>query len=692
MNDEALRDLARRAGISVEWNDYAGQPQVVAPDSLRSILAALGLPADSRGDVAASRRVLAKRSTLTDLPPLVTATAGRPTRLDLGAAEPRPAKLMLEHGGSRELTLMPARGRLRIPAVAEIGYHRLEVGEREVVLAVAPAQCRTIDDVVPDARLWGVAAQVYALRSSHDGGIGDAIGIAELAEVAAARGADALCLSPMHALFTADPARFAPYSPSSRLFLNPLHAAPAMVFGREAVAQAMQDAGLGDAFARSEQEKLIDWPAAAAAKLDLLRALFDGFFSGPAATGVLGADFASFRADGADLLHQHATFEALHADRAPDHDWRHWTLDLREPDSAAVAAFAASRRDEVLFHEFLQWVADRSVAAAHGRAREAGMRIGLVGDLAVGMDPTGSHAWSKQRDILLGLAIGAPPDLFNPRGQDWGLTGFSPRALEDSGFSPFIATLRTALRNAGGLRIDHAMGLSRLWLVPEGADPANGAYLAYPLPDLLRLLALESARHNAIVVGEDLGTVPAGFRETLAQDGVHGMRVLWFEREGDNSFAPSDAWDAGALAMTTTHDLPTVAGWWHGADIAVRSECGRLGAGVSAEDASAERERDRAALWQRFTADGLVEGPAPPPEETRRVVDAALAFVVRTKSPLCLLPVEDLLGQEQQPNLPGTVNEHPNWRRRLPGPAEALVQDEATAARIAAVAAERPRT
>ena len=444
-----------------------------------------------RGDLAASRRVLTKRATLTDLPPLVTATAGRPTLRDLGAAEPRKAKLMLEHGGSRDLTLMPARGQLRIPAVAETGYHRLEVGDREVVLAVAPPQCRTIDDMVPDARLWGVAAQVYALRSTGDGGIGDAAGIAELAEALAARGADALCLSPMHALFTADPGHFGPYSPSSRLFLNPLHAAPALVFSAEQVGHAMLESGLGEAFGRLEEEKLIDWPASSAAKLALLRALFDSFLDGPDAEGALRADFASFRADGGDLLHQHATFEALHADRVPEYDWRRWVLDLRDPDSAAVAAFAASRRDAVLFHEFLQWVADRSLAAAQARAHAAGMRIGLVGDLAVGMDPTGSHAWSRQRDILLGLAIGAPPDLFNPRGQDWGLTGFSPRALEDGGFVPFIATLRAVLRHAGGVRIDHVMGLSRLWLVPEGADPADGAYLAYPLTDLLRLLALE---------------------------------------------------------------------------------------------------------------------------------------------------------------------------------------------------------
>jgi 4-alpha-glucanotransferase len=691
MNDEALRDLARRAGIAVEWQDYANQPHTVSPDTLRQILAALGLPAGTRGDLAASRRNLSRRATLADLPPLLTATAGRPTRLDLGAADSLPAKLILQRGDTRDLTLMPARGRLRIPAVQEIGYHRLQIGDREVVLAVAPAQCRTIDDVVPDARLWGIAAQVYALRSPGDAGIGDAGGVARLAAAAGAQGADAMCLSPLHALFSSDPGRFAPYSPSSRLFLNPLHAAPALVFGDAVVAQAMEDAELQEAFDRGEAMSLIDWPASAAAKLALLQALFDAFTRGPEFEGVLGADFARFRADSGDLLHQHAVFEALQAEQAPEHDWRRWPVDQRDPSSAAVAAFAAAHSREVLFHEFLQWITDRSVAAAQARAREAGMRIGLVCDLAVGMDAAGSHAWSRQRDILLGLAIGAPPDLFNPRGQGWGLTGFSPRALQDGGFVPFITTLRAVLRHAGGVRIDHAMGLSRLWLIPDGADPAQGAYLNYPLTDLLRLLALESARHNAVVVGEDLGTVPEGFRETLDQVGVHGMRVLWFERDAQGGFASAKDWDRSALAMTTTHDLPTVAGWWHGSDITLRERCGRLGQGVSAEDEAAARDRDRAALWQRFVAEGVAEGDPPPPEEPQRAVDAALAFVGRTQSPLTLLPIEDLLGREEQPNLPGTVNEHPNWRRRLPGAADALLQDEAPAARVATAARERPR-
>jgi 4-alpha-glucanotransferase len=692
MSDEAVQDLARRAGIAVEWHDFAGRPQVVGLDVLRRILAALGLPCETRGDLAASRRQLVRNTNLQALPPLVTATAGRPTRLDVGASEPHAARLELEAGGRRDMSLLPVRGRLRVPAIAETGYHRLLVDDRDIVLAVAPSRCRMIDDAVPDARLWGLAAQVYSLRQSGDAGIGDAAGIAALAEAAGRRGADALALSPLHALFTSNPARFGPYSPSTRLFLNPLYAAPGLVFDPQHVAQAMAEAGVGEAFARLEALKLIDWPEAAAAKLALLRALFDWFMAEPEAHGALATDFARFRADGGDLLAQHVTFEALHAEQSAHGtgDWRRWPIDLRDPTSATVAVFAASRRDEVLFHIFLQWLADRSLAAAQRRARESGMRIGLISDLAVGMDPAGSHAWSRQADILAGLSIGAPPDLLNPRGQDWSLTGFSPRALVAGGFAPFLATLRAALRHTGGLRIDHAMGLARLWLIPDDASPADGAYIAYPLTDLLRLLALESQRRQAIVVGEDLGTLPQGFHGTLETAGVHGMRVLWFERDGD-AFTVPERWDDSAVAMTSTHDLPTVAGWWHGTDIVTRAACGRLGKGVSEADVSAERVKDRSALWQAVVREGVADGDAPQPENTPPAVDAALAFVAQTYSPLFLLPIEDVLGQEEQPNLPGTMDEHPNWRRRLPSDAGSILDAPDVAARVAKLAAKRPR-
>jgi 4-alpha-glucanotransferase len=690
MSDDALRDLARRAGVATEWQDFAEKTHVVSPETLRRVLAALGLPSGTRGDLAGSRRMLSRRSTVADLAPLVTATSGRPTRLDVGGNETQVAQLKLEGGGKRDVTLVPARGRLRVPAVAETGYHRLVVEDREIVLAVAPPRCREVDDVVPDARLWGLATQVYALRSPRDGGIGDASGIAAFAEAAAERGADAIALSPLHALFTSDPTRFSPYSPSNRLFLNPLHAAAGLLFDTDLVRQAAAESGVSDQLLALEQQTLIDWPAAAPAKLAMLQALFDLFIDGPDIEGPLGADFARFRAEGGSALMEHARFEALHAEQMPQRDWRQWPVDLRDPSSAAVTAFAYARKSEVLFQCFLQWITDRSVGIAQERALQAGMRIGLISDMAVGMDPAGSHAWSRQRDILLGLTIGAPPDLLNPHGQDWGLTGFSPRALADGGYAPFIDTMRAVMRNVGGIRVDHAMGLARLWVVPEGASPADGAYLSYPLTDFLRLLALESARHGAVVIGEDLGTLPAGFRDALEQSGVHGMRVLWFQRDEAGITAPNQ-WHRTAIAMTSTHDLPTLAGWWRGTDIIERAAHGRLGQGVTQADIEAERKADRPQLWHALTDEGLVNEPAPPPDNPQPMVDAALDFVARTESPLCLVPLEDLLGQEEQPNLPGTIDEYPNWRRRLdiePGP---LLEKPAVARRIEALAGIRPR-
>ena len=692
MNDEAVRDLARRAGIAVEWNDYAGQPHVVAPGTLQRILDALGLPSASRSDLLASRRQLGRRSGVATLPPLVTAIAGRPTRLDVGANEPLPARLILASRGRNDVSLVPVRGRLRLPAITEPGYHRLLIEDRDIVVAVAPSRCHSIDDAVPDARLWGIAAQVYSLRRHGDGGIGDAAGITALAEAAGRGGADALALSPLHALFAAAPERFGPYSPSSRLLLNPLYAAPTLVFGEQRVANAIAETGLAATFCELESAKLIDWPGASEAKLRLLEHLFVGFVSESASDNALHADFNQFRADGGSLLTQHAVFETLFAvqSAAGVNDWRQWPVDLRDPSSATVDVFAASNDATVRFHCFLQWLADRSLAVAQTRALETGMRIGLIADLAIGLDPTGSQAWSRQGDVLGGMSIGAPPDLFNPRGQNWGLTGFSPRALVNGGFAPFLATVRAALRHAGGLRIDHAMGMTRLWLIPDGADPADGAYVDYPLADLLRLLALESHRHEAVVVGEDLGTVPAGFRETLDTAGLHGMRVLWFERSSRRFLRP-DEWDHSAVAMTTTHDLPTVAGWWHGTDIMVRAECNRLGVGVQESDVMAERAEDRAQLWRAFVDAGVADGLAPLPDDTPRVVDAALSFVAGTDSPLVLAPLEDVLGMEEQPNLPGTIDEHPNWRRRMQQDAGALLDEPQAAGRVRALAKRRPR-
>jgi len=295
------------------------------------------------------------------------------------------------------------------------------------------------------------------------------------------------------------------------------------------------------------------------------------------------------------------------------------------------------------------------------------------------MDRAGSHAWARQSDLLMGLSIGAPPDAFNPHGQDWGLTGFSPSALVATGFDPFLATLRAALAHAGGVRIDHIMGLMRLWLIPRGQPAGEGAYLAYPLEDLLNLLALESHRHRAVVIGEDLGTVPPGFRSRLRRAGIAGMDVLWFERTRLHFRKPS-RWRADAVAMTTTHDLPTVAGWWSGEDIRTRRA---LGLGAPGEEQA--RQQDRTRLWRAFTGAGVagsLSAPEQPPtDQPAPAVDAALGYVAKAPSPLMLAPLEDLLGLAEQPNLPGTIDEHPNWRRRLEPPARELFEAPAVRAR-----------
>ncbi len=310
------------------------------------------------------------------------------------------------------------------------------------------------------------------------------------------------------------------------------------------------------------------------------------------------------------------------------------------------------------------------------------MRIGLLADLAVGMSTAGSQAWAGQLDTLMNLEIGAPPDLYNAKGQNWGLTTFSPRVLAAEGFSSFLATLRAALRHAGGLRIDHAMGLLRLWVIPRGADPRAGAYLSYPVKDLLRLTALEAHRHNAIIIGEDLGTVPPGFRDSMAETGIYGMRVLWFERAG-RRFKAAETWDVAAAAMTSTHDLPTVAGWWRGADIESRAQAGLI------EDVTPERQKrvnERRSLWHSFRRANAATGEEPQPDDAPRAVDAAIKYVAAAASEIALLPLEDALALEEQPNVPGTIDEFPNWRRRYPADASELLSAPEVEKRVRALA------
>jgi len=690
MNDEQILKLARAAGLAHEWTNAFGQPMRVDPDDLRHILERLGFPCASDEQCRDSLARLAGLEGGDGLPPLVTGVAGRPLHLP---AAPRLAgqawRIELEDGRelSGRLPSDTSRG-VELPAIDHFGYHQLHVGDTATTLAIAPPKCFGIADAVGSTgaspRLWGLGVQLYALRRPGDGGIGDFTGLSALARSAAAHGASALAISPVHAMFSADVNRFSPYGPSSRLFLNALHIDPAAVLGHDAFTTELAALG-NDAPARyeaMERAELIDWPGSAQMRLALLRRLHARM----AAAGG-NSDFDAFVRQGGDALRDHARFEALHAWQLANGEngyWKEWPEGLRDPHSAAVEAFARHHEAEVAFHLFLQWQAARGLGGAQKAAQEAGMPIGLISDLAVGADNGGSQAWSRQAEIINGLSVGAPPDVLNTRGQSWGLGAFSPHAMKAKGFGAYIEMLRAIFACAGGARIDHVLGLNRLWLVPDGESPQHGAYLQYPVHDLLRLIALESWRNRAIVIGEDLGTVPQGYDVLLAEAGLLGIRVLLFQQHDGRFFRP-DEWPAHAIATTTTHDLPTIAGWWQGRDVDWRARLDLLMPGQTERDARHDRTRERASLWQALSDAGCTAPGAPAPGESTPVVDAAVSFMASTPAPLAMLPIEDALALPEQPNLPGTVDSHPNWRRRLPQPVESVLDAPAVRNRLAAM-------
>lgn len=688
-----LRRLAASAGIALRWTDYRGMPQEVGDDSLRAVLEALDLPCATPAQIRESEARLTFEAAM--LPPLLTANTGGVLFAPAPALAGRRLTLHLEQGGTTKLQFEAEAGGARAQINVPPGYHRLELpADESLTVAVAPPRAFGVRDAQGAARVWGLAAQIYSLRRRGDAGLGDFTALADAAERAAASGADALAVSPVHALFTADVNHFSPYAPSSRLFLNVLHGDPALVLGSEPWKALVTELGLGEEMARLEALERVDWPASGRVRLALLRGAYHKIAARLTEEDPLGEEFAAFVRDGGEALLDHARFEVLHARQfAAGHwSWREWPDALRDPRSVAVAEAVEAQADELQFQLFAQWLAARGLMQAQRAARDAGMAIGLIGDLAVGTDAGGSHAWSRQHEMLSGLSVGAPPDLLNALGQDWGLSAFSPRAMRRHGYGAFLEMLRAALRHVGGLRIDHVLGLMRLWLVPKGASAREGAYLHCPFDDLLRLVALESHRHRAVIVGEDLGTVPEGIREALYGNGLMGMRVLWFERD-HGLFVEPTRWPREAMATTTTHDLPTVAGWWAGRDIEWREQLSLFAPGSDLAREQAERADERRKLWGAFRYAGVVEhDEVPAPDDAAPVIDAALRFVARTPADLAIVPLEDVAGVVEQPNLPGTTTEHPNWQRRLPCEIAELFGSPEAKQRLAALATERPAT
>ncbi|HVV93375.1 MAG TPA: malto-oligosyltrehalose synthase [Hyphomicrobiales bacterium] len=690
--DETLDALADALGIHPSHTDAFGRPTIVSPETKRAIAAAFGFPAATAGEAADSlARIRALRDDL--LSPVVALAAARRGTVPLGGARAGDMvawRLALEGGGEDggESTAVAAPGggaMLRLPPLPA-GYHRLRAasGARraEALVVAAPATCQP--PAGAEERLWGVTAQLYGLRLQDDLGIGDYAAAGRLAAEAGATGAAFLGLSPVHALFGADRSKISPYSPSSRLFLETIHIDPRRIDGFAESGGAALLAGREAEIALLRDAPLASHAEVWAIKLPLLERLWRAFRA-------RGGDprFDRFRADAGEALQRHAIFEALSV-----HLWQRghcwlgdWPDAYRRADSPEVRRFAAGNDDAIAFHAWLQWQADLQLGAAAAAARQAGMAIGLYRDLAVGCDRGGAEMWAAPERFAAALSIGAPPDPIAPQGQDWGLPPFDPIALEAQGLAAFRAVVAANMRHAGALRIDHAFQLRRLFLIPGGGPATAGAYVDYPLDQLLAVLRLESRRGGCAVIAEDLGNAPEGFSDRIMAAGLLSYRLLIFERGGDGAFRRPADYPRSALAAITTHDLPTFRGWWRGLDIDLRHSVGVYDQAMAAEQERA-RAGDKQALAAALFAEGLVPAPEPPEEPP---FEAAARYLARSAAALAAIQIEDIAGELVQANLPGVGDPHPNWRRRLPVPLEAVTAPGGDLGKLAAALAGEGR-
>ena len=533
------------------------------------------------------------------------------------------------------------------------------------------------------------------MRSARNWGIGDFTDLRDLLAWAGRIGAAAIGVNPLHALFLDDPAHISPYSPSSRYFFNPLYldveAIDDLAFSTEARA-LVRSAAFQEELAAARAAELVDYRAVTKLKRGVIEMIHRTFRTrGGADAALRRGALAAFRQKHGDPLQRFAIFQALREQRGADElaqrDWRRWPSELRDPSSPAVAAFAKAHEAEVEFFAYLQWQAELQLAACVESAHMADLPIGLYLDLAVGTDAAGADAWAAPHLVASGATIGAPPDIWNRRGQNWGLPPLNAAALRAHGFQPFAELLRANMRWAGALRIDHVLGLMRLFWIPEGGTPADGAYVAYPFDELIAVVALESQRSRCLVIGEDLGTLPDGFQTAMREAGLLSYCLLYFERDASGRYKPPADYPVDALVSVSTHDLPTVWGFWSRRDL---DEKERVGAYPDATFATAARGARKeeieglitALLRERLIRPGQPRGAVP--------LESILRFVARTPSRLLMVGLEDLLGVEDQANLPGTIDEHPNWRRRLPMDLAAIMADERIASAVAALSAERP--
>ncbi|TKB71882.1 MAG: 4-alpha-glucanotransferase [Nitrospira sp.] len=732
MQDETeqtlLVRLAERAGIVADYYDIAGNHHFTSDVTRRALLSAMGFSVDSPASLTQALQEWDEAPWLRPCDPvriLRVGEEGPPLSCYLAIEEGQEQSVTVEWQvldessaviqtgqagpglSAAEVRIVNGRRLVRIeipaPQSLSLGYYNLTVrtnglvgdGDGTMRIIVAPRQCYVPASIEANQKLWGLALQLYSLSSNRNWGCGDFTDLGRIVEWAGKNlGAGLIGLNPLHALRNTTPYHISPYAPYSRLYLNELYIDPERLpeFFRSKEAQRQFHAPEFQARLQALREsRQVDYEAIAAAKRTMLNLAYDYFLT-EAYSGVepnlhpkteRAQRLEKFIQSEGAPLEVYATFQALEEERTLAQSepvtWHDWPKQFLTP-GPPVQEYATSHRNRVRFFQYIQWVASEQLTEIRLAAERLGMPIGLYHDLALGADRNGAEAWTYQSVLALGADCGAPPDAFAPDGQNWGLPPINPHALRASGYELLIRLLRNNFRSGGAIRLDHVMAFCRLFWIPRGRPASEGTYVQYPFEDLLAIVALESVRSKTLVIGEDLGTVPDWVREQLAKARVLSYRVFYFERNADGAMKSPGNYPTQSLAVVTTHDLPTLAGFWSGEDLHVRSRLGAFPDSATHRQAWDDRQRDKAAILSALRHEGLLtngvtQDLATVPAMTNELSQAIHIYLARTPACIMLANLEDGLGELSQTNLPGTVDSHPNWTRKYAIRVDEIISD-----------------
>ena len=689
LSDPALGELADRFGISTQFYDWKGRHTQVGEQTVIAILAEFGVDASTPERARAAAQRVRDDHWRRIVQPCVVLRAGQEGRVDVHVPAGAPVSLrIVGEDGNDHLPWQvdnwnpdrPIDGRMigeatfGIPGNLPLGYHELivTIGTHDADGSAADGGIHTTATstiiVTPNrvglprrmgaSRVWGYAAQLYSVRSHHSWGLGDLTDLADLCTWSASQGAGYLLTNPLHAAEVAGRMEPSPYLPSSRLFVNPIYIRPELIAEYHDLDQ--YDASLIESLRTTtlddDPQALLDRDRTWQAKSQALELIHRVDMSASRRMA-----FTAFRVARGRRLEDFATWcllSELHGS-----DWHDWPAELHDPHGAAVARVRREHADRIDFHMWLQWIADQQLSTAQSSGTDAGMPVGLICDLAVGVNGSGADAWMLNGLFAREMNVGAPPDPFNQAGQDWGQPPMRPDVLEQMAYAPLREMVSSALRHAGGVRIDHIMGLFRLWWVPKGLGPRHGAYVRYNHEAMVGVVALEAYRAGALVIGEDLGTVEPWVRDHLASRGILGTSIMWFETGPDGRPRQPQQWREHAMSSVTSHDLPPTSSYLRGDHVELRDRLGLLTESVDEERENARRERETwlASLRQQ----GVLEADEDDPEQ---VTLAMHTLLTRTPSKVINATLTDAVGDPRTQNLPGTEDEYPNWRVPLSGP------------------------